>query len=119
MTPLKFIFVGCFFSILTLPAIQLAFHPFTYAPLQENRAQPPFHPHDNLTHLWNGGGRASIDFEKWFNVVYPMRDIYVRAVNQITYSLFRESNQVLLTKDGYTMDRFTVLNNRSRRPPAG
>jgi SGNH hydrolase-like domain, acetyltransferase AlgX len=108
---LKVIFVGCFFGILALPAIQLAFHPFKHVPLPENRAEL-FHPYDNLTHLWDGGGRASIDFEKWFNVVYPMRDIYVRAVNQITYSLFRESNQVLVNKDGYTMDRFTVLNNQ-------
>src|ERR1022692_193807 len=112
ITVLKAAFVGCFLAILALPAIQLAFHPFTYAPLQEHRAQPVFHPYDSLTRLWDGGGRASIDIEKWFNAVYPMRDLYVRVVNQITYSLFHESNQVLLDKYGCTMDRFTVLDNQ-------
>src|ERR1700722_17949849 len=102
---LKAVFVGCFLAILALPAIQFAFHPFTYAPLQEHRAQSLFRPHDSLTHLWDGGGKAGIDFEKWFNAVYPMRDLYVRVVNQITYSVFHESNQVLLDKNGCTMDR--------------
>src|SRR4051794_17348973 len=104
LNTIKSIFVLLFLTLLSLPAVQGAFAPFSFEAVQENKARPVFPDGSMLEKLWSDP-TYSRRVEEWFNGVFPLRDIYIRISNQIKYSLYSESREVLIGSNGWITDK--------------
>lgn len=98
----RFLPTGLFVLLLLTPALSAITGTAFGPPLQENRtlvAQPALHDYVNRTKVdWLG---FSSHFNGWFSDQFPTRNFWVRLQGQLLYSLFRESSQVHIGKDGW------------------
>jgi len=74
---------------------QLTFHIFQYEPITENRRRAPAPKFDSL-HFLLSNREYTNSAEKYFNDNYGFRDILIRVNNQIDYSLFKVSKNILI-----------------------
>jgi hypothetical protein len=94
-------FVLVFLSLLLAPAWQKEFKPFYYQPVDENRRLLE-QPAGNLfVELFRQGADYSKAYERFFNDHYGFRDFFIKAKNQLDYSLFHRSDEVLIGRDGW------------------
>lgn len=96
-----------FLLVLALPTVQMAFHPISIKPVVENRPKvaPPVGPIDLQIGRME---QFSREFERYFNDNYGLRDFFIRLKNQFQYSVFGESRQVIIGRDGWLSDRSVV-----------
>jgi hypothetical protein len=101
------IFIGVFVAMLCAPSIEQAFNIVPIDPVVESRAKVPLPPGNPLVELWQGQGYFS-DYEKHFNDVFGFRDFFIRSRNQIQYSIFHDSDQIIVGRDGWLVDKPSV-----------
>jgi SGNH hydrolase-like domain, acetyltransferase AlgX len=102
---LCYVFLGLAALCLVAPLLQ-TLHPVfgtIGAPLEERRAASPF-PALRLLGGTNGDFAAGLN--KWFDDRVGFRDLFIRAKNQIDYTLFDTSKKVWIGSDGWLFDRF-------------
>jgi hypothetical protein len=73
------------------------------APLEERRALNPLPP---LRLIAGTNGEFAAGLNKWFDDRVGFRDLFIRAKNQIDYTLFDTSKRVWIGSDGWLFDRF-------------
>ena len=100
-------FIVLFLIILFAPSIEQRFDLIPVQPVVESRAKVPLPPGNPMENLWLGHGYFS-EYEKHFNDVFGFRDFFIRVRNQIQYSLFSDSDQVIIGRDGWLADRSSV-----------
>lgn len=103
---LKITFVVAFCLMLSAPGIQKRFQLFHYEALDENRFRAPC-PTD-WWGLFTEGTPFARKYEEYFNDSFGFRDLLVRIKHQLDYSLFRESDRVLVGRDGWLFYRSIV-----------
>lgn len=93
------VFIALFAALLLLPALQWKFGFVDVMPLDEHRrlAPPPEGP--LLVKLYEADYAKS--FERFFNDNYGLRDWFIRAKNQLDYSLFSRSDEVVIGDDDW------------------
>ncbi len=101
---IKKFFICVFLISLALPYLQQCFYFFNIAPIRENRIKIG-KPEGNMIRQLYERREYANEYEKYFNDNYGMRDFYIRLRNQIDYSLFNRSNEVIIGKDGWLFDK--------------
>jgi hypothetical protein len=109
---LKLAFSVLFFALLLLPTVQWAFRVIPMTPVVEHRQKEPLPADNPLIGPWNDRS-FSMKVSAWFNDNYSMRDFYIRAANQLKYSLFGESDQVYIGRDGWVLDKIATMEQTS------
>jgi alginate O-acetyltransferase complex protein AlgJ len=104
---LKLACCGLFVLILALPTIQMRFGLVAVQAVAENRERVS-PPADMLVSNLSDGGRTARAFEKFFDDNYGLRDFFIRLENQVQYSVFGESRQVIVGRDGWISDRSSI-----------
>ena len=106
---LSFAFVGFAALYLVVPLLQTLYPVFgtIVAPLEERRALTPFPPL-RLLRGPNGGFAAALN--TWFDDRVGFRDLFIRAKNQIDYTLFDTSKKVWIGSDGWLFNRDDAKN---------
>jgi hypothetical protein len=103
----KLAICSLFVFILAAPTLQAWFNFVPVQPVAENRERinPPSAP--LLLNLLDGGltGRQ---YEKAFDDNYGLRDFFIRLKNQVQYTFFGDSRQVVIGLDGWLTDRSSV-----------
>jgi hypothetical protein len=99
-------FLGIFTLCLIIPLVQ-TFHPIIRLgdPLEERRSPSPF---PSLRSILSEDGTFAAGLNKWFDDRVGLRDLSIRAKNQIDYSLFRVSRKVYIGSDGWLFLRGSV-----------
>jgi SGNH hydrolase-like domain, acetyltransferase AlgX len=102
---LSFAFLGFAALCLVVPLLQTLYPVFgtVVAPLQERRALSPFPP---LRFLTGTNGDFAAGLNTWFDDRVGFRDLFIRAKNQIDYTLFDTSRKVWIGSDGWLFDRY-------------
>jgi hypothetical protein len=77
------------------------------SPLEERRASHPF-PSVQLLTATNGDFAAGLN--KWFDDRVGLRDLFIRAKNQIDYTLFHTSKKVYVGADGWLFYKYPIGN---------
>lgn len=101
------IFVAAFLAILCLPTVQQVLHPIAVEPVVESRQKVEMPAGNWIAGLWLAKGYFS-DYERHFNDVFGFRDFFIRLRNQIQYSLFHDSDQVIVGRNGWLVDKDSV-----------
>jgi SGNH hydrolase-like domain, acetyltransferase AlgX len=98
-------FLGFVALCLVVPFLQTLYPIFgtVVAPLVERRALNPL-PALHLITGTNGDFAAALN--KWFDDRVGFRDLFIRAKNQIDYTLFGTSKKVWIGSDGWLFDRY-------------
>jgi hypothetical protein len=98
-------FLGFAALCLVVPFLQTLYPVFgtVVAPLEERRALNPLPPLRLITGM-NGDFAAGLN--KWFDDRVGFRDMFIRAKNQIDYTLFDASKKVWVGSDGWLFDRY-------------
>ena len=98
-------FLGFAAFCLVVPLLQTLYPVFgtVVAPLEERRALNPLPPLRLVTGT-NGDFAAALN--KWFDDRVGFRDLFIRAKNQIDYTLFDTSRKVWIGSDGWLFDRY-------------
>ena len=100
------LFLGFVAFCLVAPLVQTLYPIFgksIVAPVEERRAANPFPP----LHLLTGAnGDFATELNKWFDDRVGFRDLFIRAKNQIDYTLFDTSKKVWIGSDGWLFDRY-------------
>ena len=100
------LFLGFVAFCLVAPLVQTLYPIFgksIVAPVEERRAASPFPP----LHLLTGAnGDFATELNKWFDDRVGFRDLFIRAKNQIDYTLFDTSKKVWIGSDGWLFDRY-------------
>lgn len=109
-------FIGFVALLLVLPLVQTVVPVFRklVAPVEERR-QVSAPPAPNLLLRANGDFASALN--AWFDDRVGFRDLFIRAKNQIDYSLFHTSRKVYVGKDGWLFDRAN-MNPVDRLDPA-
>jgi hypothetical protein len=94
-------FVAAFGLLLVAPAMQNEFKFIQYQPLDENRRKLEKPEGNLLVRLFQDGPDYSKAYEKYFNDHYGFRDVLIELKNQIDYSVFHRSDEVLIGKEGW------------------
>jgi alginate O-acetyltransferase complex protein AlgJ len=104
---LSFAFLGFAALCLVVPLLQTLYPVFgtVVAPLEERRALSPFPP---LRLLTGTNGDFAAGLNDWFDDRVGFRDLFVRAKNQIDYTLFDTSKKVWIGSDGWLFDRYAA-----------
>jgi len=101
---LSLVFLVVVAACLAVPLVETAY-PFlgTVVPaLDEHRTPSPF-PSPRL--LLRATDEFAIGLNKWFDDRVGLRDLFIRAKNQVDYSVFATSRKVLVGSDGWLFDR--------------
>jgi hypothetical protein len=98
-------FLGFAALCLVVPFLQTLYPVFgtVVAPLEERRALNPLPP---LRLIIGTNGDFAAGLNKWFDDRVGFRDLFIRAKNQIDYTLFDTSKKVWIGSDGWLFDRF-------------
>ena len=106
---LSFAFLGLAGLCLVVPLLQTLYPVFgtIVAPLEERRAATPF---PSLRLLWGTNGDFAAELNKWFDDRVGFRDLFIRAKNQIDYTLFDTSKKVWIGSDGWLFYRDDARN---------
>ena len=98
-------FLGFAALCLVVPFLQTLYPVFgtVVAPLEERRALNSFPPLHLIT-ATNGDFAAGLN--KWFDDRVGFRALFIRAKNQIDYTLFDTSKKVWIGSDGWLFDRY-------------
>ena len=104
---LSFAFLGFAAMCLVVPLLQTLYPVFgtIVAPLQERRAARPLPP---LRLLFGTNGDFAAGLNKWFDDRAGFRDLFIRAKNQIDYTLFDTSKKAWIGSDGWLFDRYAA-----------
>src|SRR5580700_3502477 len=102
---LSFAFLGFAALCLVVPFLQTLYPVFgtIVAPLEERRAAGSFPP---LRLLMGTNGDFAAGLNAWFDDRVGFRDLFIRAKNQIDYTLFDTSKKVWIGSDGWLFDRY-------------
>jgi alginate O-acetyltransferase complex protein AlgJ len=102
---LSFAFLGFAALCLVVPLLQTLYPVFgtIVAPLEERRALSPLPP---LRLLLGTNGDFAAELNEWFDDRVGFRDLFIRAKNQIDYTLFDTSKKVWIGSDGWLFDRY-------------
>lgn len=92
-------FLALFAIMLLAPAIQATFTPFSYEAVDEHRTKTE-KPRQVLIPALFSTDYAK-DYERYFNDSYGLRDFFIKLKNQIDYSVFHRSDEVLIGKDDW------------------
>jgi len=106
---IKIIFFSIFIIMITFPIIQQNFKIVNINALKENRERIKKPEGNLLTKLFYERD-FSKKYEEYYNDNYSMRDFFVKLNNQLMYSLFNESKQTIVGKDGWLCDRSVIEN---------
>jgi len=101
---LPIVFLALVIVCLVVPLLQ-TLHPFfgtIVRPVDERRAANPF-PSAQL--LLQATGDFAVGLNKWFDDRVGFRDLFIRAKNQIDYSIFSTSRKVYVGSNGWLFDR--------------
>jgi len=93
--------------MLLAPAIQGILKPFKIPVLNENRRRTE-QPKMTMDGVLSAKATYGKDFEAYFNDHYGFRDLLIRTKNQIDFSLFHQSNELIIGKDGYFFYRTEI-----------
>ncbi|MBI2465071.1 hypothetical protein HYV64_02910 [Candidatus Shapirobacteria bacterium] len=104
----KVLFIAIFLLLLVFPHIQTKTNIIRYRPLEENRKKLTIPPGNFITEIYNNQKIYTLAYEKYFNDNYGLRDLFIRLKNQIDYSLFGVSDEVLLGKDNWLFYKSVV-----------
>jgi hypothetical protein len=115
---IKATFVILFLSMIWAPTLADRFHVSGIASLNENRIRVS-RPSD-LRALLVEGAPFARQYENYFNDSFGLRDLLIRVKHQIDYSVFGESDKVLIGKEGWlfyrSVDDELVYVETSARP---
>ena len=114
---LSLIFLGFIALCLTVPLAQTVWPviPQPAAPLEERREPGPLPP---LSTLSRTDGSFAKDLNTWFDDRAGFRDLFIRAKNQIDYSLFHTSRKIFIGKDDWYFSRDDFLRVEQLSPAA-
>src|SRR5580704_19261281 len=100
---LSYAFLGFAALCLVVPLLQTLYPVFgtIVAPLGERRAARPLPP---LQLLFGTNGDFAAALNKWFDDRTGFRDLFIRAKNQIDYTLFDTSKKAWIGSDGWLFD---------------
>jgi SGNH hydrolase-like domain, acetyltransferase AlgX len=93
------LFVTALALVLALPLMQMVFQIINVEAVNEKRV--PFTVPDLLPRLKRGDATLAADINRWFDDRYGFRDLFIRAKNQIDYSLFRTSQKVFFGRSDW------------------
>jgi alginate O-acetyltransferase complex protein AlgJ len=98
-------FLGFVALCLVVPFLQTLYPVFgtVVAPLQERRALSPLPP---LRLITGTNGDFAAGLNKWFDDRVGFRALFIRAKNQIDYTVFDTSKKVWIGSDGWLFDRY-------------
>ncbi|MFA5828065.1 MAG: hypothetical protein WC841_01700 [Candidatus Shapirobacteria bacterium] len=92
-------FVAFFLYLICFPFFQEKTNIFRYQSVEENRKKIS-HPLGNpIVELLNTKNNYSSAYEKYFNDNYGLRDLFIRLKNQIDYSAFGVSDEIIIGKN--------------------
>lgn len=94
-------FAALFCLALLAPATQNEFKLIQYQPLDENRRKLDRPEGNLLARLFVDGTDYSKAYEKYFNDHYGFRDVLIKLKNQLDYSVFKRSDEVLIGAEGW------------------
>jgi alginate O-acetyltransferase complex protein AlgJ len=102
---LSCVFLGFSALCLVVPLLQTLYPVFgtVVAPLQERRALSPLPP---LRLITGTNGDFAAGLNKWFDDRVGFRALFIRAKNQIDYTVFDTSKKVWVGSDGWLFDRY-------------
>jgi hypothetical protein len=105
------LFLGFVAFALVAPLVQTLYPIFgksIVAPVEERRTANPFPP----LHLLMGvNGDFAAELNEWFDDRVGLRDLFIRAKNQIDFTVFHTSTKVWIGADGWL---FAHINPRNR-----
>jgi hypothetical protein len=102
-----FAIIAVFLLMIFAPAVEARLGFVSIPPVVESRARVPLPPGNPLAHLWQGLEYFP-NYERHFNDVFGFRDFFIRVRNQIQYSLFADSDQVIIGRSGWLSDKSAV-----------
>jgi alginate O-acetyltransferase complex protein AlgJ len=104
---LSFAFLGFAALCLVVPFLQTLYPIFgtIVAPVEERRALSPLPP---LRLLLGTNGDFAAGLNAWFDDRVGFRDLFIRAKNQIDYTLFDTSKKVWIGSHGWLFDRYAA-----------
>jgi alginate O-acetyltransferase complex protein AlgJ len=99
--------IAVFLVLIILPELQGKFGFIAIGALDENRkkAAPP---HENMIAGLISDKDYSKKYEKYYNDTFGFRDLLIKLKNQLDYSLFGKSDEVVIGKNGW-MEYKSVL----------
>jgi len=95
--------VGLMIVMIWAPTIQERLNPMDLTALNENRFRTP-RPTDWKA-LFAEGAPFTRHYEKYFNDTFGFRDLLIRIKHQADYSLFGESDEIVVGRDGWLFYR--------------
>jgi hypothetical protein len=97
MRHIQAVIVSVFFAMLAFPLAQMIFPIVRISPVEENRlpAQLP----DFAETVLRGDGRVATQLNRWFDDRVGFRPLFIRAHNQLDYSLLGHSDRVYIGRD--------------------
>lgn len=98
---IEFGFVVAFCGVIVAPIFQNEFKAFYYRPLEENRRLLEKPEGNMFRRLFSEGAAYSKAYEKYYNDNYAFRSLLIRAKNQLDYSIFNHSDEVIIGKQGW------------------
>lgn len=104
----KRIFIGLFLILLLIPFVQTKTNLIQYRPLEENRKKLTLPTGNPVIEIFNNQKTYTLAYEKYFNDNYGLRDLLIRIKNQIDYTFFHVSDEVLLGKDNWLFYKSVV-----------
>ncbi|MBF0551900.1 MAG: hypothetical protein HQK60_15365 [Deltaproteobacteria bacterium] len=97
----KKIFLLLFLLIVVLPFLQKKFAFVSIVPLQEFRPKVKMPEGNVIAKLYSEGRQYAHKYGNYFDDNYGFRDILIRLKNQLDYSVFGLSDNLILGKDGW------------------
>lgn len=99
------IFLLAFTALLVVPLASMLYKPAFVSPLDEHRIPAKF-PSPAL--LRQTGGNFAAQLNSWFDDRVGLRDLFIRAKNQIDYSIFHTSRKDYVGPNGWLFERATT-----------
>jgi alginate O-acetyltransferase complex protein AlgJ len=101
---ISFAFLGIFGFCLVIPLLQTVYPILgrIVEPVRENRESKNFPP---LRELLRADGAFAAGLNAWFDDRAGFRDLFIRAKNQVDYSLFQTSRKVIVGANGWLFFR--------------
>lgn len=95
------IFITIFIFFITFPLFQQQFNIFRYKPLDEKRHRVDTPSGNMFIKLLEKNNSYAQNYEKYYNDNYGFRDNFIRLKNQIDYTFFNVSDEVLIGKNNF------------------
>lgn len=96
---IKLATVLVFVMLLIAPTLQSYLGLVTLTPVQENRNKTP-RPARWLD-LFKPQSEFALDYERYYNDVFGFRDLLIRLKNQVDYTLFNKSREIIIGADNW------------------